>query len=131
MLNCRLKVISQYNHNSSKVERQIKTVSDIIVKYLWDKGQMWSLFATTAAYAMNTFASEALNGFSPFQLVFVCDPPDLTSLSFPKLDTIPVAIENIMIYYWQEHKWLVDYDLIGELNKHLNLKTEIYKGRDF
>ena len=46
---------------------------------------------TTAAYAMNTFASKALNGFSPFQLVFVCNPPDLISLSFPKIDTIPVA----------------------------------------
>ena len=52
---------------------------------------MWPLFMTTAAYAMNTFASKALNGFSPFQLVFVHDPPDLTSLSFPKIDTIPVA----------------------------------------
>ena len=71
MLNCRLKVISPYNHGSSKVERQIKTVNDIIVKHLWDKRQMWPIFATTAAYAMNTFASEALNGFSPFQLVFV------------------------------------------------------------
>ena len=38
MLNCKLKVISPYNHGSSKVERQIKTVSDIIVKHLWDKG---------------------------------------------------------------------------------------------
>ena len=51
---------------------------------------MWPLFMTTAAYAMNTFVSEALNGFSPFQLVFVHDPPDLTSLSFPKIDMIPV-----------------------------------------
>ena len=84
MLNCKLKVICLYNHGSSKVERQIKTISDIIVKHLWDKGQMWPLFVTTAAYAMNTFASEALNGFSPFQLVFVHDPPDLTSLSFPR-----------------------------------------------
>ena len=58
------------------------------MKHLWDKGQMWSLFATTAAYAMNTFASEALSGLSPFQLVFLRDPP--TSLSFPKIDTIPV-----------------------------------------
>ena len=70
--------------------KQIKTINDIIVKHLWDKGQMWPLFATTAAYAMNTFASEALSGFSPFQLVFLRDPPDLTSLSFPKIDTIPV-----------------------------------------
>ena len=91
MLNCRLKVISPYNHGSSKVERQIKTVSDIIVKHLWDKGQMWPLFVTTAAYAMNTFASEALNGFSPSQLVFIHDPPDLTSLSFPRIGKIPVS----------------------------------------
>ena len=38
MLNCRLKVISSYNHGSSKCERQIKTISKIIVKHLWDKG---------------------------------------------------------------------------------------------
>ena len=68
MLNCRLKVISPYNHGSSKRERQIKMISNIIVKHLWDKGQMWPLFATIAAYAMNTFTSEALSSFSPFQL---------------------------------------------------------------
>ena len=96
MLSCRLKVINPYNHGSSKCERQIKTISDIIVKHLWDKGQMWPLFATTAAYVMNTFASEALSGFSPFQLVFLRDPPDLTSLSFLKIATIPV---NYCKYY--------------------------------
>ena len=52
---------------------------------------MWPLFVTTAAYAMNTFAFKALNGFSPFQLVFIHDLPDHMSLSFPKIDTIPVA----------------------------------------
>ena len=67
MLNFRLKVISPYNHGSSKCERQIKMISDIIVKHLWDKGQMWPLFATTADYAMNTFASEALSGFIPIR----------------------------------------------------------------
>ena len=90
MLNCRLKVISPYNHGSSKCERQIQMISKIIMKHLWDKGQMWPLFTTTAAYAMNTFASEALSGLSPFQLLFLRDPLDLMSLSFPKIDTIPV-----------------------------------------
>ena len=71
MLNCRLKVISPYNHGSSKCTRQIKTISKIIVKHLWDKGQMWPLFTTTAANAINTFASEALSGISPFQLVIL------------------------------------------------------------
>ena len=90
MLNCRLKVISPYNHGSSKYERQIWMISKIIMKHLWDKGQMWPLFVTMAAYTMNTFASEALSSLSPFQLVFLRDPPGLTSLSFPKIDTIPV-----------------------------------------
>ena len=90
MLNCRLKLISPYNHGSSKCERQIRTISESIMKHLWDKGQMWPLFALTVAYAMNTFTSEALSGLSPFQLVFLRDPPSLTSLSFPKIDTIPV-----------------------------------------
>ena len=96
MLNCKLKVISPYNHGSSKCERQIKTISENIVKHLWDKGQLWPLFATSTAYAMNTFASEALSGFSPFQLVFLRDTPDRTSLSFPKIYTIPV---NYHEYY--------------------------------
>ena len=77
---------------------------------------MWPLFLTTASYAMNTFASKILNGFSPFQLVFVHDPPDLTSLQFQ------LHVGNTKIHYYQEYKWLVDYYLSGELNKHSNLK---------
>ena len=89
MLNCRLKVISPYNQDSSKCKRQIRMINEIIIKHLWNKGHMWPLFTTTAAYAMNTFASEELSS-SPFQLVFLRDQPNLTSLSFPKIDTIPV-----------------------------------------
>ena len=42
MLNCRLKikVIIPYNHGSSKCKRQIRTISEIIMKHLWDKGQI-------------------------------------------------------------------------------------------
>ena len=109
MLNCRLKVISPYNHGSSKCKRQIQMISKIIMKHLWDKGQMWPLFATTAAYAMNTFASEALSGLSPFQLVFLRDPPDLTSLSFPKIDTIPVK------YREYDNLLLARAQLVGRL----------------
>ena len=123
MVNCRLKAISPYNHGSSKCEkaispynhgsskceRQIRMISEIIMKHLWDKGQMWPLFAMTAAYAMNTFASEALSGLSPFQLVFLRDPPDLTSLSFPKIDTIPVKYRE---YY---NLLLARAQLVGNL----------------
>ena len=102
-------MINPYNHSSSKCERQIRTISEIIMKNLWEKGQMWPLFATTAAYTMNTFASEALSGLSPFQLVFLRDPPDLTSLSFPKIDTIPVKYRE---YY---NLLLARAQLVGNL----------------
>ena len=88
-LKCDLKLISPYNHGSSKSERQIQSISNIICKQLSDKGQTWPLFAGFAAYAMNTFASEALDGLSPYQLVFKKDPPDLTSIKFPAIQTIP------------------------------------------
>ena len=124
MLNCRLKVISPYDYGSSKHERQIWMISEIIMKHLWDKGQMWPLFATTAPYAMNTFASEALSGLSPFQLVFLRDPPDLTSLSFPKTYTIPVK-------YREYYNLLLDRaQLVGRLLLEWRTKQELeYKSR--
>ena len=124
MLNCRLKVISPCNHGSSKCKRQIWMISKIIMKHLWDKGQMWPLFATTAAYAMNTFASEALSGLSPFQLVFLTDPPNLTSLSFPKIDTIPVKYRE---YY---NLLLARAQLVGRLLLEWRTKQTLeYKSR--
>ena len=68
-----------------------------------------AIICTTAAYTMNTFAPEALSGFSPFQLVFLRDPPDLMSLSFPNIDTIPV---NYHEYY---NLLLARAQLIGRL----------------
>ena len=124
MLNCRLKVISPYNHGSSKCKRQMWMISKIIMKHLWDKGQMWPLFATTAAYAMNTFASEALSGLSPFQLVFLRDPPNLTSLSFPKIDTIPVKYREYYILL------LARAQLVGRLLLECRTKQALeYKNR--
>ena len=37
MLNCRLKVISPYNHGSSKCERQIRMINEITLKHQWTK----------------------------------------------------------------------------------------------
>ena len=85
---------------------------------------MWPLFTTTAVYAMNTFASEALSGFSPFQLVFLRDPPDLTSLSFPKMDTILVKHRE---YY---NLLLARAQLIGKLLLEWRTKQALeYKSR--
>ena len=99
-------------------------ISEIIMKHLWDKRQMWPLFTTTAAYAMNTFTSEALSSLSPFQLVFLRDPSNLTSLSFPKIDTIPVKYRE---YY---NLLLVRAQLVGNLLLEWRTKQALeYKSR--
>ena len=93
------------------------------MKHLWDKGQMWPLFATTAAYTMNTFASETLSGLSPFQLVFLRDPPDLTSLSFHKIDTI-------LVKYSEYYNLLARAQLVGRLLLEWRTKQVLeYKSR--
>ena len=88
-----------YNHSSSKCKRQIKTISEVIVKHLWDKGQMWPLFATTTAYVMNTFVSEALSDFSPFKLVFLRDHQILLVSHFQRLTPFQSIIVNIITCY--------------------------------
>ena len=64
-LECTMKIISPWNHGSSKAERQIKTIGNMINKHLTQKGASWPLYAAVSAYAMNTFASTALQGLSP------------------------------------------------------------------
>ena len=51
----------------------------------------------------------SIKRFSPFQLVLLQDPPDLTSLSFPQIDTIPV---NDSEYY---NLLLARAQMIGQL----------------
>ena len=70
------------------------------------------------------FASEALSGLSPFQLVFLRDPPNLTSLLFPKIDTIPVKYRE---YY---NLLLARAQLVGNLLLEWRTKQALeYKSR--
>ena len=69
-LECTMQIISAWNHSSSKAERQIQTIGNMINKHLTQKGASWPLYAAVSAYAMNTFTSMALQGLSPFELVF-------------------------------------------------------------
>ena len=73
-LQCNMQIISPWNHGSSKAERQIQTIGNMIAKQLQGTGNTWPLYASVAAYAMNTFASKALQGFSLFELVFARKP---------------------------------------------------------
>ena len=77
-----MQIISPWNHGSSKAERQIWTIGKMISKHLSRKGSSWLLYAAMSAYSMNTFASNALQGLSPFELVFAHKPHQLTNLKY-------------------------------------------------
>ena len=93
-MNCTMQIISPWNHRSSKAERQIQTIGNryMITKHLIGKGNTWPLYASVAAYTMNTFASKALQGFTPFELVFARKPHDLSPIQFKPLAEYPIEI---------------------------------------
>ena len=71
------------------------------------KGASWPLYAAISAYAMNTFASTALQGLSPFELVFARKPQQLTSFEIPKITSFPTEYRGF-------------FRLLGGLSLHLN-----------
>ena len=91
-IECEMQVISPWNHRSSKAERQIQTIGNMICKRLEGKGEKWPLFAALGSYSMNTFASDALQGFTPFELVFIRKPRLLVNYNFKQIEQYPIAV---------------------------------------
>ena len=110
-LECTMQIISPWNHGSSKAERQIQTIGNMISKHLTEKGSSWPLYAVISAYAMNTFASNALQGLSPFELVFARKPRQLTSFEMPKLNTIEPQYREFFKLLMEKVKMYRDMDL--------------------
>ena len=94
-MECTMQILSPWNHGSSKAKRQIQMIGKMINKHLTQKGASWPLYAAVNAYAMNTFTSTALQGLSPFELVFARKPRQLTSFELPKLTSFPVEYREI------------------------------------
>ena len=53
-------------------------------------------------YAMNTFASKALQGFTPFELVFAQKQHDLSSVQFKSLAEYPIEIRSYVEFLLKE-----------------------------
>ena len=76
-MNYTMQIISPWNHGSSKAERQIQTIGNMIKKQLIGQGTTWPLYASL--------------GFTPFELVFARKPHDLSSVQFKPLAEYPVT----------------------------------------
>ena len=73
--------ISPMNHGSNRSERYIRTLGDMICKYLTGSGFNWPLFVAPLCYAMNTQIS-LVTGFTPYEMIFHTKPPDLMKFDF-------------------------------------------------
>ena len=92
-LKINVKLVSPHNHGSLKTERYIQTINNLITRQLTGKGREWPLYVTSTCYAMNTFVSP-ITGFSPYELVFLKNPPDILNLHFQPLQTIAKGYED-------------------------------------
>ncbi|MCG8626067.1 MAG: hypothetical protein MJE68_29230, partial [Proteobacteria bacterium] len=123
-LECTMQIISPWNHGSSKAERQIQTIGNMINKHLSNKGTSWPLYASMSAYAMNTFASNALQGLSPFELVFARKPRQLTSFELPKLETIDPEYREFFKLLMNKAKLYRDMDMEWRTLQALELRNK-------
>ena len=95
-LNIKPYYISPMNHGSNRSERYIKTLGDMICKYLTGSGINWPLFVAPLYYAMNTQIS-LVTGFTPYEMIFHTKPPDLMKFDFnPDEDNISVTTRKYM-----------------------------------
>ena len=76
----KVKIVAPYNHQSLQVEHGIKSLLNILMKQLTEKGQMWHKYLPLATFAYNTFNSPNLANHSPYKLVFKRKPKLLLDL---------------------------------------------------
>ena len=98
-----VKTVGPYNHQSLQVEHGIKSLPNILMKHLMEKGQMWHKYLPLATFAYNTFNSPNLANHSPYELLFGRKPKWLLDLETdPNIKIVGIFIE----YYMQLGKRL-------------------------
>ena len=88
------KVISVENHGSLHVERHIRTLSNFLKVNLNQFGTDWVRYISTTCYAYNSFSSPHLGNYSPYELVFGREPPNLTNLTFTPISGLSHSYEE-------------------------------------
>ena len=127
-MNCWMQIISPRNHGSSKAECQIQTIGNMITKHLIGKGRTWPLYASVAAYAMNTFALKTLQGFTPFELVFMRKPLDLSSVQFKPWAEYPIEIRSYVELLMKRAEFIrtLQLDWRNDQNRDKRLHNEMF-----
>ena len=65
-----IKTVGPYYHKPLQAECAIKSLSNILSKYVTGQGQMWHKCLSLATFAYNIFHTPNLGNYSPYELVF-------------------------------------------------------------
>ena len=79
-LGIKIKTVGSYNHQSLQAEHGIKSLSNILTKYLTGQGQTWHEYLSIATFAYNIFNSPNLCNYLLHELVFGRRPKILLNL---------------------------------------------------
>ena len=69
-LGIKVKTVAPYNHQSLQAKHGIKSLSNILTKHLTKSGEMWIDYLPFVTLAHNTYNSQNLSNYSPYELVF-------------------------------------------------------------
>ena len=70
-INIKIRTVAPYNHQSIQAEHGIKSLSNILTKYLMNVGQMWPKYLSLATFAYNTFNTPNSGDYSLYELCLV------------------------------------------------------------
>ena len=88
------------------MEHGIKSLTQILIKYLTSLGQMWTIYLSLATFAYNTFNSPNLGNYSAYELTFGRKPKLLLNIN---------SNPDIQVYRnFKEY-----YELLNKRIKHL------------
>ena len=78
--NIKIRTVAPYNNQSLQAKCGVKSLSTILTKHLTNVGQMWPKYLPLATFVYNTFNTQNLGNYSPYELPFGRKPRPLLNL---------------------------------------------------
>ena len=94
-LNIRSQIISPWNHGSMMSERYIRSISEMLCKYLKTTSEDWHLYVNPCCYTLNTYVFPS-TGYLAFELVYLHKPTDLTQILYSPLQHLSRSLDDYM-----------------------------------
>ena len=99
--NIKIKRVAPYNHQSLQAKHGIKYLSTILTEHLTNLSQIWPKYWPLATFADNTFNTQNLGKYSPYELIFGRKPRSLLNLdSTPNIKVTGTFKDYYDLWLW-------------------------------